>query len=135
MTVLRWVFEDLEAAETYTHPINPREAGSPFPVRSLTFAQGAAWMDQDTGIQRTRVFEAPAAPVDWQFGGVIRTQEHHDELLRWSKKSNEVRVSDHLGRTFEVIIKSFRPVERRATPATPWRMTYTMQTLVLRRLA
>lgn len=135
MTVQRWIFEDLEAGETYTHPINPREAGSPFAARTLTFAQTSAWSDVDHGLQRTRAFEAPAAPADWSFGGVIRTQEHHDALLAWSKKSNEVRVSDHLGRTFEVIIRSFRPVERRATPATPWRMTYTMQVLVLRRLA
>ena len=134
MTV-RWVLEDLVAAETYTFPINPKTAGAPFGSRSLTCAQARGWVDQDAGLNRLRMFESPARPVDWEFGGSIRTQEHHDALLYWSKKSNEVRVSDHLERTFEVIIRAFRPVDERPTPTIPWRMSYTMNALVLRRVA
>lgn len=131
----RWKLEDLVADETYLFPINPNAASSPFPGRELAFAQGAAWVDTDAGLQRTRVFESPPAPAEWEFSGVLRTKEQHDELLRWSKKSNEVRVSDHLGRTFEVIIRSFRPLERRPTPDNQWRMTYTVNALVLGRVA
>ena len=130
----RWTFVDSVANESYTVPINPNEAGSPFPTRALKSAQ-ANWADVSRGLQRLRVFESPPEPVDWSFSGVIRTQEHHDALLRWANKNNEVSVSDHLGRTFEVIIKAFRPVERRPTPNVSWRMTYTVQALVLRRVA
>ncbi|NUS01910.1 MAG: hypothetical protein HOV97_05025 [Nonomuraea sp.] len=130
----RWTFTDPVGGTSWTTPINPNQASSPFPTRSLQLAP-SNWADVGRGLQRLRVFEAPPQPVEWQFGGVLRTKEHHDALRSWAKKSNEIRVSDHLGRTFEVIIKSFRPVERRPTPTVSWRMTYTVTALVLRRVA
>jgi hypothetical protein len=66
---------------------------------------------------------------------VIRTKAHHDDLETWSKKPGKIHVADHLGRSFEVMILSFEPTDRKPTPSTPWRMRYTMKTLLLRRLS
>lgn len=131
--VVRWTFQDLVTGESWEVPINPNTAGSPFSVKPITTAQAASL--EGGGIHRTRMFQAPSVPQPWEFGGVIRTQAHHDELLRWAEKSNEVRISDHLGRTFEVIINQFEAIDRRPTQNLPWRMTFTMRVLVLGRVA
>lgn len=132
MSTQRWTFVDTVADETWTVPINPKSATSPFPAKVITTAQGA---DLDSrGIHRTRMFQAPSAPVPWEFGGLIRSKAHHDELHRWAEKDNEVQITDHLGRTFEVLIRQFEPVEQRPTKSNDWRMTYTMRVLVLRRI-
>lgn len=127
MTVIRWILHDPRGPESYTMHINPNQASSPRKVKQLSHGirlDGAA-----------TTFQAPPAPQEWSFGGVIRTKEHHDELLRWSRKKGPLRVTDHLGQTFEIMIRDFETAERRKTALTPWRLTYTMQTLVLRRIA
>lgn len=129
----RWTFVDPIADETWVMPINPNTATSPFVAKNITTAQGA---DLDShGIHRTRMFQAPSAPTSWQFGGVIRTKEHHDELLRWAGKANIVRVTDHLQRTFIVLLQKLDVTDRTPTASTSWRMTYTMTALVLSRVA
>lgn len=127
MSVLRWVLYDPATSESYTFRINPDEATSPRPARELSF--GVSLDGRAPG------FESSAPPQDWEFGGVIRTQEQHDELLYWSRKKGKLRVTDHLGQTFEIMIRAYRPTERRKTALVPWRLRYTMQTICLRRIA
>lgn len=135
MSVVRWSLVDPVTGERWTLPVNPNTASSPLPGRkNISTAQGAN-LDAG-GIHRTRVFQAPSAPTEWEFGGVVLSKAQHDALAKWSEKSNEVRVSDHLGRTFEVIIRQLEVVDRRPLAGrTKYRMTYTMRALVLRRMA
>jgi len=130
MTVVRWVLTHPATSETWTMPINPNQADSPFQKKEVKTAHGTR-----AGLDRIRLFQTASAPTEWNFGGVIRTKSHYDDLVHWAKKTDEVRVSDHLGRTFEVIIKQFAPVDRPPTGSTPWRLTYKMTCLVLRRIA
>jgi len=133
MSVVRWTLYDPVADETTTLPINPNTATSPFGSKSIASAQG---LESDAlGRKRMRLTQSASSPVEWQFGGVIRSEAHHDELLRWTEKSNEVRVSDHLGHTFEVIIRKIEFADRRPMPTNQWRLTYTASALVLRRVA
>lgn len=128
----RWTFEDAAAAETWTMPINPNSASSPFPARNISTVAGA---DPSAGLGRTRMFEQPPTLASWQFGGLLRTKAHHDELVRWVKKSGEVLVTDHLGRTFAVLLQSLAVTDQRPRAGNDWRMTYDVTALVLRRVS
>ena len=127
--VRRWRFVDLAAGEQWEHPINPNRM-SPVPqARSLVFGSSTR-----VGRDRIRTGERPAPAQQWSFGGVIRTREHHDELYAWALRGSKIRVHDHLGRIFEVVFTDFEPTARRPTPNVPWRYSYEMKTLMLRRL-
>lgn len=127
MTV-RWVLRDVETDEQWTMPINPDSMSSPDPKRTLRVAGGLV-------TRRRRVFEGPPPPIEWEWGGAIRTKAHYDSLESWAAKGVEVDVTDHLGRTFRVAITDFVPQDRRPTTQTPWRLRYTMKATILRRLA
>lgn len=124
----RWMFTDSSVPETWTHPINPNTMSSPYQTR-----EG----DHSAGRHNTvAVFVGAAkAPKEWSFGGVIRTQAHHDQLDRWARKKKVITVSTHQSEVFEVILTSFEPEDRRPTPTVQWRMKYQMKALVLRRVA
>lgn len=126
---MRWTLTDPATAETWTMPINPDSMTSPHPPKDFaSFAKGIKG-----GHNRSRSFMVPASPVEWTWEGAIRTPEHHDALEAWSKKGT-VRVTDHLGRTWEVVMQRFEPSDRRPTPNTPWRMRYSMTALILRQV-
>lgn len=128
---MRWVLaEAADPSVTWTMPINPDQMSSPHQDRSISTSYGIRH-----GINRIRSFVSPTPAKEWTWGGVIRTQEHYDALLEWTKKSGKVRVTDHLDRTFEVFIQAFEPEDRKPTPATPWRGRYTITTLLLRRIS
>lgn len=129
MTV-RWTFAEVGTTETYTMAINPDSMTSPTQDKNLTTAFAIA-----DGRLGGRTFRSRAEAKEWEFSGVIRTQAFHDALEAWSRKPGKVRITDHLGRTFEVMFTSFEPVDRKPTPSVPWRLRYTMKTLLFRRIA
>jgi hypothetical protein len=134
MDIVRWVFHDPSIPESWTVPINPNSMTDPeAKVRAYQF--GTASRSSSLSNQVIRTFESPSQPASWEFGGVIHTQEHHDELERWARKPMDVQITDHLERTWHVVMKSFEPTERRPTPNKPWRFTYSMHALILGRLA
>lgn len=133
MAVVRWRFTDPETDEVWTVPINPREMSSPHPVRNRqTLPAGPAASNQALSI---RTLQEPLVPFEWTFGGVIRTQAHHDDLLAWSRKPNPILIRDHFLRTWRVIPTVFDATDRRPTARVPWRMTYTMHTQMLGRIS
>lgn len=122
----RWTLREVATDETWTMPISPDSMTSPEPKRALRTAGRQA---------RKRVFQTPPPPRDWEWGGVIRTKQHHDTLLAWSLKDAEIDVTDHLDRTYRVAITEFSPTDRASTPRTPWRQRYTMKATILGRIA
>lgn len=126
----RWTFTEVATTATYTVPINPDAMSSPTQERQASTAFGISG-----GRVRPRTLMSPPQAKEWEFSGAIRTQEHHDALLEWSRKDGLVRVTDHLGRVFEVMFTSFQPTERQPTRSTPWRLRYTMKALLLRRIS
>lgn len=127
----RWTFYEVATGQSYTVPINPDSMTSPFgDTRSHTVAHTGTPTGPRTA---TRMNRTPAR--DWEFSGPIRTREHHDALETWAKKPGKVHITDHLGRTFVVMFRSFEATDRKPTPTVPWRLRYTMKTLLLRRLS
>lgn len=127
MSVTRWMFRDMDTNETAYVRINPNKMDSPTTARNLNFAQGTRY-----GAARIRGFETPpSTPATWTFGGVILTQDHYDMLQEWSDRDVVLRVTDHLERTFEIIIESFDVIERLPTMTRDWRADFTMNCLLL----
>lgn len=118
----RWVFNDAVAVEAYTVPINPNAMTSPFGKTQKETLPASPVDGRVRALSRRQ-------PIEWQFSGVIRTQAHYDALLRWVTKPNPVEITDHLGRTFTVLLTAFEPEDQRVKLATKW--TYTVKGYVL----
>ena len=126
---IAWVLTDPATSDTWTMPINPDTMTSPFGPKSFKTAAGTK-----TGIGRVRTFQTAPTIPEWQWEGVIRTKQHYDDLVDWASRPGEVHVTDHLGRTFAVVIQAFQPIDRRSMATVPWRLRYTMKVLILRQL-
>lgn len=127
--IRRWLFQDTVTGARTHVPINPNEMETPTAPRNMDYASGGF-------AGRLRAIDGPpsSAPT-WSFKGVSLTKEHYDLLLAWTKALHILRVTDHLGRTFEIIIQKFDPVERLPTPSKEWRTDYTIECLLLRRVS
>ncbi len=120
---IRWKLTDTAANETVTLPLNPNEMSTPTFLREVQYFMGGG---RAAGLDR-----GPSQPTSWTWSGVILTKAHYDLLLAWAQRGVYLRVEDHLGRMFGIIIESYEPIERLPTPAKPWRATYTMTCLLL----
>lgn len=127
--VIRWTLRDRETNQVVRLAFNPNEASPPTIPRNFRFASGTS-IDG----RRIRAMAQPPSPTDWTFGGVILDKAAHDVLESWAERDTIVRITDHLSRTFEVVLRSFEFKERRPTPLRPWRGTYTMTCFFLKEI-
>ena len=125
MAVVRWILEDPGAVESIAVPLNPNKMDSPTRPRNMTWA----WTHY--GPDHMRGIDVPGPATNWTWGGVLLSQTHYDLLLDWTKRLVPLHITDHLGRTFEVVIQKFDPVERLPSPNHPLRVDYTMTCLLL----
>lgn len=123
MTV-RWTFTDTETSEVASLILNPNKMSTPTFAREPQFGwtPGAGFAGLDRG---------QATPTSWTFEGVILTKAHYDRLLEWAERGVVLRVDDHLGRAFGIIIEKYDPIERLPTALRAWRADYTMTCLLL----
>lgn len=124
----RWTLVDPRTDETYVFPVNPNAMTSPHGPRSLQILTTAPV--NDTASSAGRIFESNPDPYEWQFGGFIRTQDHHDQLRRWARKVNRLELIDHLGRTWSIRITQFDPQEKRPSTRTAWKFDYTVKAIM-----
>ena len=125
----RWKFYDPVLDETWTMPINPDSEANPSRNKGLAFARNAR-----SGGRYSTIRQVPT-PLEWEFGGVIRTKEHHDALDDWMGRRRVIHVTDHLHRKYEVLLTDFQVTERYPTRHVRWRLRYSMKALLLRQLA
>lgn len=126
MNVVRWRFQDMLTNEVHTVEINPNQMGNFVFPKAFDFGSYAG--GRMLGVRQNR------QPLDWPFSGVVRTETHHDALIDWQRRPGKVRITDHLGRTFEAMIQSLDLKDRRPTGDNTWRFTYTFNCLLLRRI-
>ena len=130
MTV-RWVLFDPATSESWTMPINPNAMTSPEPTKkNLKHVSGVLYNKETL-----RTFMNRPTLHEWEWKGVIRTKEHYDAYVYWMGKTGAVQVTDHLGRTWEVFLKVFDPEDRRPMATVPWRLNYTVKSVVTRRIS
>ena len=123
----RWLFEDPVASTSYRVPINPNKMSSPFPEKDLDTLTNVY------GRIRT-LWQNSNAVHEWTFSGVIRDIDHHDALVEWGKKQNLINITDHLGRTFQVLPQRVDITEKRPSARIPDKFDYTFTVLVLKEL-
>ena len=124
-----WTFTETATGDTWTMPTNPNTmSGLPMTKQLAT----VNWTRQ--GDRRLRTFQSRTTAEPFEWSGVILTAQHYQDLYDWSRKPGVIVVTDHLQRSFEVIIQSFVPEAKPGRrPGDPKR-TYKMSTLFLRRL-
>ncbi len=123
--VKRWVFQDPANSDVYHFPINPHKMNSPFAPKRILF-------QATTAIDGAKLaFEGQAAPVEWQFEGVLFSQAHYDALVTWFHKRNRIWITDHYGRAWLTYLTVFSPTPRRSTnPSHYWAHDWTMTALI-----
>lgn len=130
MSTVRWTMTDLVAAETVTVPQNPITM-DPLPlVRTLT----TAYPTRNTQ-DRPRSFPGPRQAQNISWSGGIRTEAHWRLMRAWCRKTGVIRITDHMGRTFDVLMVSFKPERKAGRRPGDYRMRYTATAQFLRRIA
>lgn len=119
-----FVFYDPVTTDSYSLPINPNAGGSPSRSKNLSFESTSA----PGG--RALIFEGQDSIPQMNYSGVILSEELYNKLFEWYEKRNIIQVTDDLGRTFDVYIKSFSP-DRVRSVSHEWRHTYSMELVVL----
>jgi hypothetical protein len=128
--VTHWILTEKATSQTWTMPTNPNTmTGLPM-TKQLSSAGPAA-----QPATRLRTFQSSAGAERLEWSGVILDTDHYQNLLTWSAKPGVIVVTDHLQRSFEVLIQAFTPESKAGRrPGNPKR-TYKMTTLFLRRVS
>lgn len=126
-SVVRWQLLEVSTGDTYTVEVNPNQMGNYNFSKNLRFSLH--------GDGRVRGLQTRREPSDWSFSGVLQRKSQHDALVDWAKRRGKIRVTDHLGRTFEAMVKNIDMRDRRSLTNGAYRFRYTFNTLLLRRLS
>jgi hypothetical protein len=117
--VQRWVFTDPATSTTWTVPRNPKSMQFPSQPRSLDS------LPVNVAGTVLALEQTPKKPADIQFSGSLVDQSHHDTLLAWTQRSNAITITDHLSRTWLVLLTGFEPTWKPGRY--PWRGTYVVK--------
>jgi hypothetical protein len=126
MTV-RWVFEDPVTLLSETFIINPSEGGTPSFEKNEVYANTAAPQGN------VLIMEGRDNYQQLSFSGVILYKEQYDMFLAWWQKRYQIKMTDDLGRSFIIYIKSFKPTRKRSYQY-PWKHDYVIDYTVLEQL-
>lgn len=122
--VVRWIFEDFVAPDTYTVPVNPNRGGTPTFNKNINFSNTAG----PNG--NVLAFEGRDAVQQMQVQGTILDQTHLDTLQTWAEKRYQLQVTDDLGRVFDIYITGFDANRVRAR-SHPYKHEYTLTYIIV----
>ena len=128
----RWIFTDPIGATSYTFPINPNAMATLSPSHQRSALVGGAFES------RMRVLQADHkmnGPFDWSFSGTINTQAHYDAMVTWLAKPNPINLTIHNGRVYNILLKEFKPVDKRSGKNNKTRWAYEMAATVVSRVS
>lgn len=122
--VVRWSFEDPVTTELHVFSINPNTGGTPQFKKNITAhvttaPDGAALL-----------FEGRKDVERGEFKGIVRTEQEYDDMLYWFNKTNQIYMTDDLGRLSVIYITDLQLQRERAVQM-PWKHSYTVQYTVL----
>lgn len=136
--IVRWVLLDKRTGDTWTMYINPNEMTAPPALRTLNRVtptrDSGGQIGTPYAVNRVMQFETSTTVQAWSWSGVILTEAHYNKLREWALRPGVIRVYDHLGRSFEVMIESYVPEEPAGRRLENWKMRYTMNVQFLRRV-
>jgi hypothetical protein len=124
---IAWRWEDPTEGTVEFMSINPNDGASPTFAKGLTKETTTA----PGGERNVLIYEGADAATEFQFSGVLLTQEQYEFLHRAWEKRHVVLLTDDLGRIFTIYLESFNP--KRVRSATyPWRHTYDATAVVVK---
>lgn len=126
MARIAWRWEDLTEGTVLYMPINPNSGASPSFQKNLTKQQTTA----PGAASNVILFEGADPPTQFDFSGVLLTQEHYEFIYNLWAKRHLLRLTDDLGRVFVVYVESFNP-KRELSHIYPWKHTYDAATVVV----
>ena len=126
MARIAWRWEDLSDGSVVYMPINPNEGASPNYEKNLTTTTTTA--PGNTGA--VLIFEGADTPSEFSFSGVLLTQAHYEFIYNLWTKRHLLRLTDDLGRTFVVYLKTFAPA-RKLSYTYPWKHTYQASAVIV----
>lgn len=122
--VVKWKFEDFIADDEYTFQINPNKGGSPELKKNIIQRNTTA----PDG--KTILFEGREEPQSMTFSGTLRDQAQLDDLQSWYQRSNQIRLTDDLGRSYSIYITGLTTTRIRAAQA-PWKHEWEMTAVIV----
>lgn len=124
---IAWRWEDPTEGTVEFMSINPNEGASPSYAKNLTKETTTA----PGGERNTLIYEGADQASEFQFTGVILTEEQYEFLrLAWEKR-HLVLLTDDLGRIFTLYLESFTPKRVRSNTY-PWRHTYDASAVIVK---
>lgn len=124
--VVKWTFSDLSQATptSVTWEINPNEGSLPEYQKNIT--------TQTTSAPGGRVIlmEGRDEPRQGSLSGVSITESQHLMFIEWFEKGNQIRMTDDLGREFDIVITGYAPT-RRWSATHPYRHDYTLDYIMI----
>jgi hypothetical protein len=127
MARIAWRWEDPTEGTVEFMSINPNEGASPSYSKGLTKETTTA----PGGEKNILIYEGADQGSDFQFSGVILTQEQYEFLQRAWEKRHLVLLTDDLGRIFTLYLESFTP-KRVRSKTYPWRHTYDATAVIVK---
>lgn len=124
----QWIFTDPLDASTYMLPHSPREASSPEPRRRQT--ETFAPVGADIAYARS----TPSL-VEWTFAIRYYNATEVAALRDWCRKKRLIQITDHLGRTYEVVVLRGEAVEGIPSPRRSNRGVFNAACNVVRRVS
>lgn len=119
-----WTFLDLVTDVEYVMERNPNTMSSPLLPKSIN-----PYINTNAKIGHAIQGKAPAS--EFTFGGNCRTEAFFNALVYWSENTNPVRITDHLGRSWDVVMTGIDVKEKKYSAHSQWRFSYEMKCLVL----
>lgn len=127
MARIAWRWEDPTEGTVEFMSINPNEGASPNFAKGLTKENTTAPGAESNVL----IYEGADQPGEFQFSGVILTQEQYEFLrLAWEKR-HLVLLTDDLGRIFTLYLETFSP-KRVRSKTYPWRHTYDATAVIVK---
>jgi hypothetical protein len=122
MSRIAWILEDPTEGTVEFMSINPNAGASPAYQKNLT--------KKTTTAGRTLVQEGQDNTKQFDFSGVILTEDQYNFLYNAWNKRHPVKLTDDLNRTFTIYMESFQPT-RQLSRTYPWKHEYQATSVIL----
>jgi hypothetical protein len=124
MLVQRWSLLDPVTYDSHTFELNPYEGGS------FTRKKKTATLKTAASDGKNIMFEGRQEPQQTTFTGILYSEEEMQAWREWSNKRYQVQLTDDLGRSFSIYIKSLS-FDRVRSAVHPWKHKYTVEAMIL----
>lgn len=118
--MLKWSLLDPATDDRMQFRVSPNNMDSPIPVQGIT-VHAASVDGQFRGFRHDEAHQ-------WNFSGVLHTQQQYQEMRDWVYNRNLSVLTDHLNRSFNVRLTSFNAT-RAPWRHYPWRHKYTVSAI------